>query len=101
MRRVGSLLFLLVAVCGFFQHSGVYAQSAGVDNNRKRAFELFKQDKHLEALPLFEELALKSPDDRDVLLGLGVLPGIRSCNARRSGHRQQRTRSRAAGAAES
>ena len=72
MRRVGSLLFLLVAVCGFFQHSGVYAQSAGVDNNRKRAFELFNQDKHIEALPLFEELALKSPDDRDVLLGLGV-----------------------------
>jgi tetratricopeptide (TPR) repeat protein len=45
---------------------------AGAQTTRQRAFELFKQDKHLEALPLFEELALKSPDDSDVLLGLGV-----------------------------
>jgi tetratricopeptide (TPR) repeat protein len=72
MRRASSLVFLLVVVCGFLPRSGGYAQSAGVDDNRKRAFELFKQDKHLEALPLFEELALKSPDDRDVLLGLAV-----------------------------
>ena len=48
------------------------AQTAGENTTRQRAFELFKQDKHLEALPLFEELALKSPDDRDVLVGLGV-----------------------------
>ncbi|MBZ5493705.1 MAG: tetratricopeptide repeat protein [Acidobacteriia bacterium] len=72
MRRAGRLLFLLVTVCGFLLRSGGYAQSAGVDDNRKLAFELFKQDKHLEALPLFEELALKSPDDRDVLVGLGA-----------------------------
>lgn len=70
MSRVSSLVFLLIVVCGFLMHSGGYAQSAGVDDNRKLAFELFKQDKHLEALPLFEELALKNPDDRDVLLGL-------------------------------
>jgi len=72
MRRVRRLLLVVVAVCGLLQHSGGYAQTAGADNNRKKAFELFQQDKHLEALPLFEELALKSPDDRDVLLGLGV-----------------------------
>lgn len=48
------------------------AQTGGQATTRERAFELFKQEKHLEALPLFEELALKSPDDRDVLLGLGV-----------------------------
>jgi tetratricopeptide (TPR) repeat protein len=72
MRRTGCLLFLLVAVISFLLHSGSYAQSASGDNNRKKAFELFKQDKHIEALPLFEELALKSPDDRDVLVGLGV-----------------------------
>jgi tetratricopeptide (TPR) repeat protein len=70
MRRVSSLVFLLIVVCGLLPRSGAYAQSAGVDDTRKRAFELFKQDKHLEALPLFEELAMKSPDDRDVLLGL-------------------------------
>jgi len=70
MSRVRSLVFLLIVVCGFLMHTHGYAQSAGVDDTRKRAFELFKQDKHLEALPLFEELALKNPDDRDVLLGL-------------------------------
>jgi tetratricopeptide (TPR) repeat protein len=47
-------------------------QAGGETTTRQRAFELFKQDKHIEALPLFEELALKSPEDRDVLLGLGV-----------------------------
>jgi tetratricopeptide (TPR) repeat protein len=72
MRRAGCLLFPLVIVCGFLAHSSCYAQTAGGDDTRKKAFQLFNQDKHLEALPLFEELALKSPDDRDVLLGLGV-----------------------------
>src|SRR5260221_11456877 len=72
MRRVRRLLLVVVAVCGLLQDSGGYAQTAGADNDRKKAFELFQQDKHLEALPIFEELALKSPDDRDVLLGLGV-----------------------------
>lgn len=72
MRRTGRLLFLLVAVSSLLLHAGSYAQSASGDNNRKRAFDLYKQDKHLEALPLFEELAIKSPDDRDVLVGLGV-----------------------------
>ena len=72
MRPISRLFLVLVAVCGFALHSSGYAQTAGGDSNKKKAFELFNQDKHLEALPLFEELALKSPDDRDVLLGLGV-----------------------------
>ena len=72
MRLAGRLLLVLVAACGFVLCSGAYGQSGGGDANRKKAFELFRQDKHLEALPLFEELALRNPDDRDVLLGLGV-----------------------------
>jgi tetratricopeptide (TPR) repeat protein len=72
MQRIGCLLLVLVAACGFVLCSGAYGQSGGDDANRKKAFELFRQDKHLEALPLFEELALRNPDDRDVLLGLGV-----------------------------
>lgn len=50
MRRTGRLLFLLVAVSSFLLHSGSYAQSAGGDNNRKKAFELFKQDKRRRAV---------------------------------------------------
>jgi tetratricopeptide (TPR) repeat protein len=72
MRLAGRPLLVLLAACGFVLCSGAYGQAGGGDANRKKAFDLFRQDKHLEALPLFEELALRSPDDRDVLLGLGV-----------------------------
>ncbi len=73
MRRILHLSVLLLSITGITIHSvNLPAQTANENTTRQRAFELFKQDKHIEALPLFEELALKSPDDRDVLLGLGV-----------------------------
>jgi tetratricopeptide (TPR) repeat protein len=73
MRRILHLSVLLLSIVGIALHSvDLSAQTGSQDPARQRAFELFKQDKHIEALPLFEELALKSPDDRDVLLGLGV-----------------------------
>jgi tetratricopeptide (TPR) repeat protein len=73
MRRIFHLSVLwLSIVCLGMDAASLPAQTAGEKTTRQRAFELFKQDKHLEALPMFEELALKSPDDRDVLLGLGV-----------------------------
>jgi tetratricopeptide (TPR) repeat protein len=73
MRPILHWSVLLLSIAGITFHSSrLLAQTGGEKTTRQRAFELFKQDKHLEALPLFEELALKSPDDRDVLLGLGV-----------------------------
>jgi len=66
-----SVLLLSIAALAVSSVS-LPAQTGSENTTRQRAFELFKQDKHLEALPLFEELALKGPDDRDVLLGLGV-----------------------------
>jgi tetratricopeptide (TPR) repeat protein len=73
MRPILHLSVLLLSIAGIAIHSvSLPAQTAGENTTRQRAFELYKQDKHIEALPLFEELALKSPDDRDVLLGLGV-----------------------------
>jgi tetratricopeptide (TPR) repeat protein len=73
MRPILHWSVLLLSIAGItIQSASLLAQTAGESTTRQRAFELFKQDKHLEALPLFEELALKSPDDRDVLLGLGV-----------------------------
>jgi tetratricopeptide (TPR) repeat protein len=71
MRLAGRLL-IVVTACGFLLHSMSFAQTAANDDTRKKAFQLFNDGKHIEALPLFEELALKSPDDRDVLVGLGV-----------------------------
>jgi tetratricopeptide (TPR) repeat protein len=73
MRVVLHLSILLLSIAGIAIDSvSLSAQTRGENTTRQRAFELFNQDKHLEALPLFEELALKSPDDRDVLLGLGA-----------------------------
>src|SRR6478672_9059289 len=66
-----SVLLLSIAALAVSSVS-LPAQTGSENTTRQRAFELFNQDKHLEALPLFEELALKSPDDRDVLLGLGA-----------------------------
>jgi len=40
------------------------------NTKRQRAIQLFNQNKDLEALPLFEELAAANPKDADVLLGL-------------------------------
>lgn len=73
MRHILHLSILLLSIARIgIDPANLSAQTGGENTTRQRAFELFKQDKHLEALPLFEELALKSPDDRDVLLGLGV-----------------------------
>jgi len=41
-------------------------------DERHKAIALFNENKHLEALPLFEDLAAKDPKDADVLLGLGT-----------------------------
>src|SRR5215216_3251425 len=43
------------------------------DEERRRAFQLFKDAKHTEALPLFEKLADTYPDDPDVIETFGLL----------------------------
>jgi|SRR6266496_361109 tetratricopeptide (TPR) repeat protein len=39
---------------------------------RAKAMQLFNTDKYLEALPLFEDLAKRQPEDPDVLVGLAA-----------------------------
>jgi tetratricopeptide (TPR) repeat protein len=43
------------------------------DEERRRAFQLFKDAKHTEALPLFEKLAAAHPDDPAVIEAFGLL----------------------------
>jgi tetratricopeptide (TPR) repeat protein len=43
------------------------------DDERSRAFQLYKNAKYTEALPLFEKLAAANPQDRDVIQSLGML----------------------------
>jgi len=51
------------------------AQTANDDSyktERHQAIQLYNENKHLEALPLFEDLAKRNPEDVDVLVGLGA-----------------------------
>src|SRR5215216_2890351 len=63
--KVGILVLLLLA-----SFSTATAQD---DPDRQRAFQLYKDGKYVEALPLFEQLALKYPDDPTVIENLGIL----------------------------
>jgi tetratricopeptide (TPR) repeat protein len=62
---------ILVVWCGPLLAGQASAQD-GYAAKRKQAVELFRQDKHLEALPLFEELAKANPKDSGVLVGLAA-----------------------------
>ena len=62
-----TLLFLLTP--------NLSAQTANDDSyktERHQAIQLYNENKHLEALPLFEDLAKRNPEDADVLVGLGA-----------------------------
>lgn len=59
------LLFLFSPVC--------VALGAQEDPERARAFQLFKEANYTEALPVFEKLAAKYPEDRDVIKTYGYL----------------------------
>ena len=64
-----SCLLLILAMS-----SVSYAQTQETyEARREKAFELFKQTKYTEAIPIFEKLAVENPQDREVLEILGVL----------------------------
>jgi len=72
LRRIG---FLAAVLSLFVFPAHVLAQTDNDERykaERQKAVELFKQNKTLEALPLFEALAKKNPKDHQVLLGLAV-----------------------------
>ena len=48
------------------------------DVDRARAFQLYKDAKYTEALPLFEKLAIASPNDRDVIEALGLMTAMQT-----------------------
>ena len=50
-----------------------HAWGAQEDPERARAFQLYKDAKYAEALPVFENLAAKFPEDRDVIKTYGYL----------------------------
>jgi len=63
--QFGILILLLLASFG--------TAAAQDDPDRQRAFQLYRDAKNVEALPLFEQLALKYPEDPAVIENLGML----------------------------
>src|ERR1044072_8498 len=62
--KIGILILLLLAS---------FATARAQDDERQRAFQLYKDAKYTEALPVFEKLAAANPNDRDVLETYGFL----------------------------
>jgi tetratricopeptide (TPR) repeat protein len=62
--KIGILVLLLLAS---------FATATAQDDERRRAFQLFKDARYTEALPVFEKLAAANPEDRDVLETYGFL----------------------------
>lgn len=58
------LFLLTITPIGFAQQD---------DAERQRAFTLFKDGKYVEALPLFEKLAVRYPSDAEVIETLGLV----------------------------
>lgn len=63
--KIGILVFLLL--------TSVVTAKAQDDPDRQRAFQLYKDGKYVEVLPLFEQLALKYPEDPAIIENLGML----------------------------
>lgn len=68
-KRVLSALLLVVIVSA----ASATVLAVQDDPERQRAFALFNESKIAEALPLFEKLAVRYPEDREVLEPFGML----------------------------
>jgi tetratricopeptide (TPR) repeat protein len=66
-------LLLSIAVLFLVVCSAPNVCRAQDDPERAHAFQLYNDGKYAEALPLFEKLAAKYPEDRDVLKNYGFL----------------------------
>jgi Tfp pilus assembly protein PilF len=88
IQKIGILVLLLVA--------SVVTAKAQADPERERAFQLYQDAKYVEALPLFEQLALKYPEDPAVIENLGMLVFTQSAYLKNADERKSaRKRGRA------
>jgi tetratricopeptide (TPR) repeat protein len=69
-RRTLTLSILLLFVGSF---SSAVASQGRPDPERVRAFQLYQDAQYTEALPVFEKLAAKYPEDPDVVMTYGFL----------------------------
>jgi tetratricopeptide (TPR) repeat protein len=65
---------LLVMMAGLILSAPVVAgRPAQEPSERQRAFDLLEESKYIQALPLFEKLAARNPDDPQIIYWLGFL----------------------------
>jgi tetratricopeptide (TPR) repeat protein len=69
--------------------SSPFTVRAQNDPERDRAFQLYKDTKYVEALPLFEKLAVAHPQDRAVIETLGLLVYSQSAFLKTPAERKQ------------
>ena len=70
-RRTLTSIILLLFIFSF--SSSLRAQQQQTDPERVRAFQLYDDANYTEALPAFEKLVAKYPEDRDVIMTYGFL----------------------------
>lgn len=80
IQKIGILVVLLLA--------SFATATAQADPERQRAFELYRDAKYVEALPLFEQLALKYPEDPAVIQNLGMMVFTQSAYLKTSEERK-------------
>ena len=71
-RAYAAIALLLVAIFSTSPVARGQSTEDAYKAERGIAVDFFRQQKLLEALPLFEDLAKKNPDDAGVLAGLGI-----------------------------
>jgi tetratricopeptide (TPR) repeat protein len=74
LRIIKTTLLVSLIASGLFLPC-VSAQTIDADaykSTRQSALDLYRADKKLEALPVFEDLAKRDPNDHEVLVGLAV-----------------------------
>lgn len=72
-RRTLQLSFVILALLFSASRTTLRAQEPEPDPERTRAFQLYEEGKYAEALPMFEKLAAKYPEDGIVLKTFGFL----------------------------
>jgi tetratricopeptide (TPR) repeat protein len=81
LQKLSILVLLLLAP--------VVTARAQDDPERRRAFQLYKEGKFVEAMPLFEKLAAANPQDRNIQEYLGLIVYTQSAHLKDPGERKQ------------
>ena len=87
LKRIAAVFLLIFVVVSIAP--AVIAVQGDVDPERKRAFELFNDAQAAQALPLFEKLVVRYPEDPSVIEAYGMLVVWQSASFQDAAKRKQ------------